>query len=407
MARRKSKKLTVMLPAWVVVIIVIASIAFYFFYLKDHIGSDTDKNGNNGNFSAATPAGFENLPEGGNGNNGNFSAATPAGFENLPEGGNGNLNIYFLDVGQGDCMIIKFPDNKTMIIDSGNVSSSNKQKIKQFTDLLNITVFDYLLLTHADADHVGNFDYVFENYEVKKVFRPNVLSTHANAANLNEGINVGFSKAQGGTEATSKIYCDFLLGLQNEEGCEDVVFNKDSDFGGTYTEGGRDYEYTFDFLTPVAEITDIKYKNANDYSPIVSLTYNGTVILLTGDAESVMENEFLNGYKNNYPDCDLIKIGHHGAETSSKQEFLSAVKPEYAVIQCGVTTSYKHPRQLILDRLQAMQTSVYRTDTNGDIAVSVSYADDYKFSSDKIYCVKSDMTENYIGGDTVYNNSHS
>ena len=351
-----------MIPIWLIVLVLVIGFVAYWFYLKDY----------------------------------NISA--PKGFEKLPAPGNGNLNVYFLDIGQGDCSIIVFPDNKTMIIDSGNQYNAQKQKIKEFTDFLNIETFDYLLLTHADADHVGSMDHVFENYEVKHVFRPNVLSTYSRANELNEEINRGFTSAEGGTPSSSASYFKFLLGLQNEEGCTDEIFNKDSDFSGTYATDDGEYEYVFDFLTPVAEVDDIKYKNANDYSPIVSLSYNGTVIVFTGDAESVMEKEFLDHYSI-YPDADLLKVGHHGSDTSSGQNFLNAVKPEYAVIQCGTGNSYKHPKQVTLNKLSAIGASVYRNDTNGDIAVSIGIASDYKFNSDMIFCVNTDVSKNHIGGD--------
>ena len=146
----KKRKGYIIIPVWLIVLVLVIGFVAYWFYLKDR-GNDE------------------------------YSILAPKGFENLPAPGNGNLNVYFLDIGQGDCSIIVFPDNKTMIIDSGNRYSAQKQKIKEFTDFLNIETLDYMLLTHADADHVGSMDYVFENYEVKHVFRPNVLSTHSKA----------------------------------------------------------------------------------------------------------------------------------------------------------------------------------------------------------------------------------
>ena len=316
--------------------------------------------------------------------------------------GNGALSIYFLNVGQGDCSIIVFPDDKTMIIDSGNNYKSNEIKIKEFTDKLNIKTFDYLLLTHADADHVGCFDYVFANYEVKYVFRPNVLSTYADAKNLYSGINRGFTDADGGTVSSSKAYYDFLYGLQTEPDCGSEIFNSESDFSGAYSDGENIFSYYFDFLTPTASPENIKYKNANDYSPICSLTYNGVTVLFTGDVESNAEKEFMS-YYSTFPDCDVIKVAHHGAETSSSEAFLKKVKPEYAVIQCGVTKTYKHPRQLILDRLYNMGAVVYRTDKNGDISFRVECGEDYRIGQNCFVCANPDLSENRIGGDTAFN----
>lgn len=369
MARKKSKKI----PIWLSLIILIAVICLYFYMEKE--------NANNG---------------------GNELSDKPSAFESMPAYGNGNLNLYFIDVGQGDCIIIVFPDNKTMIIDAGDTSSDNEQKILEFAEYLNIDTFDYMLLTHADADHVGNMDFVFETFQVNHVFRPYVLSTHKDAVNLNDGINQGKTQAQGGNVKSSKAYYEFLFALQNEPNCTHEYFNKDSDFSGSYQNSdGKLLEYTFDFLTPTASVNDIKYSDANDYSPIVSLTYNDTVILLTGDAETDMEDEFVASYIGNYPDCDLLKVGHHGSKTSSQQHFLNAVKPEYAIIQCGIGNSYNHPRQAVLDRLSAMNTGVYRNDTNGDIAVSITFEDSYEFSSKYIYCDITDVSKNFNGGDTT------
>ena len=329
------------------------------------------------------------------------SAGSANSFDLLPDGGNGVLNIHFVDVGQGDCIIIEFPDGKTMIIDAGNDYTKVETKIADFTEAIGVESFDYMLLTHADADHVGSMDYVFENYAVKHVFRPNVLSTHASAESLNDGINVGFTNSAGGKESSSKAYYNFLFGLQNEQDCTDEVFDKDSDFYGTYVNDTVELTYKFDFLTPVLDGESAKYKNANDYSPIALLTYNGTSILFTGDAEEEMEEEFVNYYRGNYPDCDLIKIGHHGSESSSSLAFLNAVRPEYAVIQCGVNKTYKHPRQLILDRLNSLNVKFYRTDKNGDVSVSIPSEANYKLSLSNFYCVNTDVSENMIGGDSV------
>lgn len=367
--RRKSK---IVLPLWLAVLLVILIVvALYYCYAKGYI----------------------KFPD----NNIASEDSGDASFmDNAPAPGNGNLNIYFLDIGQGDCIFIIYPDGKTMIIDAGENKSYVKDKISAAAKKLNIEEFDYLLLTHADADHAGSMKYVFDNFKIKKVFRPNVHSTKAEAASLREGLNP--KKINGGVTQSSATYYNFLYSIQTEEGCEEEIFNFESDFSGTYTTGETSLEYTFDFLTPTAERTEIFYSNANDYSPIVNLSYNGVNVCLTGDAEAKAEQEYLSVYGSKY-DYDVLKVGHHGALTSTSQGFLNAVKPEYAVISCGTGNKYNHPRQGILDRLNALKCKVFRTDTNGDILLSISSESDYKISIEKFYLEKTDISNNFVGAD--------
>ena len=96
----------------------------------------------------------------------------------------GYCRIHFIDVGQGDCMLIELPDGKLMVIDAGDRSSDVEEKIEQKFESLAVDEIDYLIATHQDADHIGNMDAVFDNYDVHKVYRPYVLSKHENASTL-------------------------------------------------------------------------------------------------------------------------------------------------------------------------------------------------------------------------------
>lgn len=315
-----------------------------------------------------------------------------------------DLKIHFVDVGQGDCIIIEFPDGKNMIIDSGDESDDNEEAISTYASKLNITKFDYMLLTHQDADHVGNMDYVFENYEIGYVFKPYTLSAYDKKVNnygvgdLVEGLNEG-NTGSDAFVSTSQAYFKFLLGIQLE-GCGYESFNLDSDFANKVKYNNVEYEYKFNFLTPVADVQDIKYENPNDYSPICVLEYAGKKIMLTGDAEGVLpegvaENEYVARYGTTI-NVDVLKVGHHGSGTSTTQEFLDAVKPEFAVICVGKENKYKHPLQDILNRLSECD-GIYRTDNNGDIELSISIDGNMRFDVEK----SSTQEENRIGGDTI------
>ena len=322
-----------------------------------------------------------------------------------------DLEVAFLDVGQGDCILICFPDGRNMLIDSGDTSNANKKVIGDALEERNITRIDYLLATHKDADHVGNMEYIFANYEIKKFFRPNIMANEDyliaeynedNPTNpvtdlLPDDFNTGAEK---GTQLYSRVMYDAYI----EEGCVVERFNKNSDFAHKFIFEEQEYIYSIDFLTPVADVDDIEYSDANDYSPIMLLTYGETKLLLTGDAETEMEREFLTHYTSNM-DVDILKVGHHGSETSTSQALLDLVNPEYAVIQCGNNKTYQHPRQATLDRLYAEDITVYRTDNNGTILLTIEYRDlDVDGDVFDFVLANTDCSRNHIGKDTDYAN---
>ena len=109
------------------------------------------------------------------------------------------------------------------------------------------------------------------------------------------------------------------------------------------------------------------YKDANDHSVVLKVTYGQTTVLLTGDAGLEAEEDLLKTYGTDVLSCDLLKVGHHGADTATSVAFVSAVSPDYAVISVGAGNSYDHPRAEILERLRQAGITVYRTDRQGTV----------------------------------------
>lgn len=302
-----------------------------------------------------------------------------------------DLVVTFLDVGQGDCIIIELPDGKNMIIDSGDTSNANKSAISSFTTQNGITTFDYLLLTHQDADHVGNMDWVIDNYEIKYIFRPNMKTVNETyASQLPEEFNTGSAFT-----TKTNIYGKFMLSAYRE-GCPVEVFYKGSDFTNTIIYLEETYTYSFDFLTPTADnASDIYYNDNNNYSPVVLFEYCGTKIMFTGDAEEDNLGEYVSTYGNMH-NVDILKVGHHGSENATTSEFVSAIDPEYAIIQCGLNNKYGHPHAESLQRLSGYDSNmiIYRTDNNGNIVLTIQNDGDFSFELDVEY----DAVKNLIAG---------
>ena len=127
--------------------------------------------------------------------------------------------------------------------------------------------------------------------------------------------------------------------------------------GEEYSLGGA----RFIILAP----NSVSYQSLNNYSIVIKMTYGTNTFMFTGDAETLSEKEILAlGYDLS---ADVLKLGHHGATTSSSQKFLDAVNPKYAIISCGKNNTYKHPTKTTMDKMVKMQIDVYRTDEQGTI----------------------------------------
>jgi len=313
-----------------------------------------------------------------------------------------DLKINFLDIGQGDCIIIEFPDGRNMIIDSGDESHTDERKeqditpkdtIKSFTDANNIDTFDYVLLTHSDSDHSANMSWVIDNYNVKYIFRP---ATFCNDK-LVKDIPMDFNKLVLGSEvATNDNYANFIISAYNSN-AKSEIFNKNSDFSNEIIYGDKKYSYSFDFLTPVANKDEISYSNLNDYSPLLLLEYGGRKVMFTGDAEKAVIKEYLDNYTSGH-NIDVLKVGHHGSKTSTTDAFLDAIDPEYAIIQCGENNTHTHPDLEVLNMLYNYEEDleVYRNDNNGHIVLTISETGDMKFTLEN-----DDITKNDIDGEGV------
>jgi len=296
-----------------------------------------------------------------------------------------DLEITFIDVGQGDCILVELPDNKKMIIDSG-VDSDSKNAIESVLSKKNITTFDYVLLTHQDADHAANMDWILENYTCKFIFRPNNNSTHNSASSLPADFNTGFEDPH---REPTRTYADFMnkayAELQNGQCATIEIFNKDSDFSNDVIYNGTTYTYSFNFLTPTANRNEIQYEDYNDYSPIMLLEWKGKKVLFTGDAEKENIEEYIETYGSQY-NVDVLKMGHHGSRTSTTPELLDAIDPEYAVIQCGVGNTYKHPHPEPLEYLKEHDANIklYRNDIHGDIVLTIDSVGNIEFTQETI-----------------------
>lgn len=237
------------------------------------------------------------------------------------------MTVEFVDVGQGDCEFIEFPDGKCMLIDSGEnyYSDMVEERIKNE----GYSAIDYLVVTHPHTDHMGGTSQIISNFEIGEIYMPYVMSNTKTFENMLEAVD-----SKGKTINTAKA------GVT-------ISFSE---------------EITGEFLAPVGD----GYDEINNYSAVLKLKYNDVSFLFTGDAEELSEREMLESSYSEL-DADVLKTGHHGSRYSTTDDFLNAVSPQYAVIECGEDNKYGHPHSETLTRLENSGADIYRTDLNGNI----------------------------------------
>ena len=312
--------------------------------------------------------------------------------------GEGELQVHFMDVGQGDSILILFPDGKDMLIDCANYNNASSYRTETLAYMDNYITdgqLDYLMLTHCDSDHVYFMDEVLEKYQVDNVFMPNVLATHDKVAEADLP-QEQLDRFTDEDIISTACYADFFIAALTEPDCE-IVLNVDPDEdtnsivitdGTEQSDGSYDgATYMLTFYCPTEEyyaesdLSSAEEKNA--VSPIGILEYNDVRIVLTGDSNEINEPIFVDRI-GGYIDCDVLKVGHHGSETSSTEEFLGAINCEYAVISCNAEgNTFSHPRQSTLDRFIEDDMTIYRTDNNGNIVLTVDETGEMKFTLER------------------------
>ena len=268
------------------------------------------------------------------------------------------LTLHFIDVGQGDSILINFPDDKVMLVDTGPNNSNEKllQYLGSFYKSRQDKVLDYLVVTHDDEDHYGGASAVLATFDVQNCFRPNVFTSA-------EAEEKGFIDVSINNNSSYKTFIQTLKN-EKENGCNEYYNNKVLSNLPDFI--GKDYLLTF--LTPLDEKCD----ESNDYSAVIQIEYKNRKILLTADAEDNIEERLITLYQESLQ-SDILKVGHHGSKTSTTSDFLKSVKPSYAIISVGKDNDYKHPSDEVVARLNATvgKDNIYRTDTQGNIIIGL------------------------------------
>lgn len=241
------------------------------------------------------------------------------------------MTVHIINVEQGDATYIKTPNGDDILIDAGNKGKGNA--VVAYLKKMKVDDIEVLISTHPDADHVGGLDEVINAFKIENVYAPKVSHT-------------------------TQAYKDFLLAVKNKK-----LTIKTAKVGVTLPLSDKSIKAKF-----VAPVKDYNKSDLNNWSAVLHVNYNKNNFLYMADAETLAEKDML--AMKQIGKVDVLKVGHHGAKESTTAEFLRIAKPTYSLISVGAKNQYKHPTLDTLNRLKAINSTIYRTDQKGSITLT-------------------------------------
>ena len=251
----------------------------------------------------------------------------------------GQLVVHMIDVGQADCFLL-VQDGKSALVDCGT-RSTGKDAV-QYLKELGVTKLDYVIGTHPHDDHMGGMYEILTNFEIGTVIYPDVED--------------------------GEITANWYAKLMNEI----TTGNYNVDYpekGETIILGNA----TMEVLAAETEVGG----NTNNYSIVLKVSFGQMDMIMTGDAETEIEEKILQSGEN--IDAEILKVGHHGSDTSSSEAFLDAISPEYGLISCKIGNKYEHPIKSTMENLKERNVEIYRTDECGSVVMTIT-PDDVTFN---------------------------
>lgn len=239
---------------------------------------------------------------------------------------NSNFEVVMFEVGEADCHLIKYSYNKnTILIDTGKNEYKIKNEVIPYLKSIGIKKIDYLIITHGDEDHIGGSITLINNFQVKNVI-------------LNKGTFTDIEK-------------ELIKNLNKKKIPYQININKINLSNHT-----------------IYLLNNTKYNNENDNSIITYFTYQKYKFLYMGDASINTEDNLLENYNlNNIP---ILKVGHHGSNTSSSKDFISQINPSISLISVGENNIYHHPNKEVINNLS--KSRIYRTDINNMVKLTIN-----------------------------------
>ena len=246
------------------------------------------------------------------------------------------LKVYFMDVGQADCILID-NNHEYVLIDGGN-TIDGKKLVNYFKEL-GINKFNYVVATHPHEDHIGGLNFIIYNFDIGHF--------------IGTDIKTDF-----------KSYDNMMNALEKENIKYEVPNIND-----TFRVGEALFRIVY---------LDNNKEDINSSSIVLEMTYKNNSFLFTGDTTNEAEKTYLD----NLNEIDVLKVSHHGSQYATSAQFLMKTKPKYAIISVGKDNDYGYPKQVVLDKLDELNTKVYRTDQLGTIILT-SNGNDIKIKNIK------------------------